>query len=151
MPNRCRTSTNSFTIKILIFQHNFFSVLTYMLKNQAELSKHEFNSSIYVQQKSCKTKKAQLFASKFRSYIFQQVKTVTYIVIWFGRGSADRTCWFGGSAEPSRTSKFGRCRCRCRFIGRSLVVTEIFVSSFQFFRVGPCENWQILPILQQTI
>ena len=108
MPNRCRTLTNSFTIKLLIFQHNFFSVLTYMLKNQAELLKHDFNSSIYVQQKSCKTKKAQLFASKFRCYIFRQVKTLNYIVIWFGHGSA------GGSAEPSRTSKFGQYRCRCR-------------------------------------
>ena len=39
MPNRCQTLTNSFTIKLLIFQCNFFSLLSYMLKNQAEFLK----------------------------------------------------------------------------------------------------------------
>ena len=33
-------------------------------------------------------------------------------VIWFGGGSVDRTLWFGGSAEPHRTTKFGRTRTR---------------------------------------
>ena len=40
--------------------------------------------------------------------------------------------WFGGSAEPCRTSKFGRYRCRCRFIGRSLnqLIEHIFSLTF---------------------
>ena len=37
-------------------------------------------------------------------------------VIWFGGGSVDRTLWFGGSAEPHRTTKFGRTRSRSRTV-----------------------------------
>ena len=81
--------------------------------------------------KSCKTINANFLLKNFGLTFFDRFKTGTYLVNWFGRGSADRT-WrfggfrfggfrFGGSAEPCRTSKFGRYRCRCQFIGRSLV------------------------------
>ena len=76
--------------------------------------------------KSCKTINANFLLKNFGLTFFDRFKTGTYLVNWFGRGSADRTWRFGGSAEPCRTSKFGRYRCRCRFIGRSLVVWNIF-------------------------
>ena len=46
-------------------------------------------------------------------------------VIWFGGGSVDRTLWFGGSAEPHRTTKFGRTRSRSRTV-RSFTTRQTF-------------------------
>ena len=74
--------------------------------------------------KSCKTINANFLLKNFGLTFFDRFKTGTYLVIWFGRGSADQTLRFGGLAEPCRTSKFGRYRCRCRFIGRSLVNSD---------------------------
>ena len=48
-------------------------------------------------------------------------KTRIYVVIWFGGGSVDRTWRFGGSAEPHRTSKFGRTEPEPEWFGRSLI------------------------------
>ena len=42
-------------------------------------------------------------------------------MIWFGGGSVDRTFRFGGSAEPHRTSKFGRTEPEPEWFGRSLL------------------------------
>ena len=42
-------------------------------------------------------------------------------MIWFGGGSVDRTLSFAGSAEPHRTSKFGRTDPDPERFGRSLV------------------------------
>ena len=72
--------------------------------------------------KSCKTINANFLLKNFGLTFFDRFKTGTYLVNWFGRGSADRTWRFGGSVEPYRTSKFGRYR--CRFIGRSLLRGE---------------------------
>ena len=47
-------------------------------------------------------------------------KTKIYVVIWFGGGSVDRTLRFPGSAEPHRTSKFGRTDPDPERFGRSL-------------------------------
>ena len=58
--------------------------------------------------KSCKTINANVLLKNFGQTFFDRFKTGTYLVNWFGHGSADRT------------SKFGRYR--CRFIGRSLVL-----------------------------
>ena len=74
--------------------------------------------------KSCKTINANFLLKNFGLTFFDRIKTGTYLVNWFGRGSADQTLRFGGLAEPCRTSKFGRYRCRCRFIGRSLVFEQ---------------------------
>ena len=71
--------------------------------------------------KSCKTINANFLLKNFGLTFFDRFKTGTYLVNWFGRGSADRTWRIGDSAEPCRTSKFGRYRCRYGFIGRSLV------------------------------
>ena len=51
-------------------------------------------------------------------------------VIWFGGGSVDRTLWFGGSAEPHRTTKFGRTRSRSRTV-RSFTIIEYLGSFFR--------------------
>ena len=72
--------------------------------------------------KSCKTINANFLLKNFGLTFFDRFRTGTYLVNWFGRGSADRTWRFGGLAEPCWTSKFGRYRCRCRFIGRSLIL-----------------------------
>ena len=77
--------------------------------------------------KSCKTINANFLLKNFGLTFFDRFKTGTYLVNWFGRGSADQTWRFGGSAEPCRTSKFGRYQCRCRLIGRSLKNTNITV------------------------
>ena len=52
-------------------------------------------------------------------------KTRIYVAIWFGGGSVDRTLWFGGSAEPHRTTKFGRTRSRSRTV-RSFTIRILF-------------------------
>ena len=50
--------------------------------------------------KSCKTINANFLLKNFGLTFFDRFKTGTYLVNWFGRGSADRTFRFGGSAEP---------------------------------------------------
>ena len=67
--------------------------------------------------KSCKLMNANFLLKNFGLTFFDRFKTGTYLVNWF-------VC---GSAEPCRTSKFGRYRCRCRFIGRSLEFWLIFL------------------------
>ena len=52
-------------------------------------------------------------------------KTRIYVVIWFGGGSVDRTLRFPGSAEPHRTSKFGRTDPDPERFGRSLGSTVL--------------------------
>ena len=76
---------------------------------------------------------------------FDRFKTGTYLVNWFGRGSADQTWRFGGSAKPCRTSKFGRYRCRCRFIGRSLQKSMIFWVFWNFEKILTLLNWWSFP------
>ena len=78
--------------------------------------------------KSCKTINANFLLKNFGLTFFDRFKTRTYLVNWFGRGSADWTWRFGGSAEPCRTSKFGRYR--CRFISRSLLDSKNYHSLF---------------------
>ena len=129
MPNQCRTLTKSFAIKLLIFQCNFFSLLSYMLKNQAEFLKLDSIHQFMLPSKCCKTINANFLLKNFGLTFFDRFKTGTYLVNWFGRGSADQTIRFGGSAEPCQTSKFGRYRCRCRFIGRSLLIFECILYS----------------------
>ena len=48
-------------------------------------------------------------------------------VIWFGGGSVDRTLWFGGSAEPHRTTKFGRTRTRTGMVRSfaSIILSDV--------------------------
>ena len=58
--------------------------------------------------KSWKTINANFLLKNFGLTFCDRFKTGAYLVNWFGRGSAD--------TEPE-----GRYRCRCRFIGRSLV------------------------------
>ena len=59
-------------------------------------------------------------------------KTRIYVAIWFGGGSVDRTLRFPGSAEPHRTSKFGRTDPDPERFGRSLdVIQGVVASSYQ--------------------
>ena len=85
--------------------------------------------------KSCKTINANFLLKNFGLTFFDRFKTGTYLVNWFGRGSGEKTWRFGGSAEPCRTSKFGRYRCRCRFIGRSLITSLGKLEDATFFRI----------------
>ena len=87
MPNRCRTLTNSFAIKLLIFQCNFFSLLSYMLKNQAEFLKLDSIHQFMLPSKSCKTINANFLLKNFGLTFFDRFKTGTFLVNWFGRGS----------------------------------------------------------------
>ena len=50
--------------------------------------------------KSCKTKNDNFLLKNFGLTFLDRFKTGTYLVNWFGRGSADQTIRFGGSAEP---------------------------------------------------
>ena len=63
-----------------------------------------------------------LFSKKFLAKIPPILgKTRIYVAIWFGGGSVDRTLRFPGSAEPHRTSKFGRTDPDPERFGRSLI------------------------------
>ena len=85
--------------------------------------------------KSCKTINANFLLKNFGLTFFDRFKTGTYLVNWFGRGSADRTWRFGGSAEPCWTYKFGRYQ--CRFIGRSLCGGSI-LNRYQILSAAHC-------------
>ena len=112
MPNL----NQQFRYKTSNFSMQFFSLLSYMLKNQAEFLKLDSIHQFMLPSKSCKTINANFLLKNFGLTFFDRFKTGTYLVNWFGRGSA----------EPCRTSKFGRYR--CRFIGRSLVLGFVRLS-----------------------
>ena len=60
------------------------------------------------------------FLAKISPILGKTGKTRIYVAIWFGGGSVDRTLRFPGSAEPHRTSKFGRTDPDPERFGRSL-------------------------------
>jgi len=65
------------------------------------------------------------FLAKILPILGKTGKTRIYVVIWFGGGSVDRTLRFPGSAEPHRTSKFGRTDPDPERFGRSLVLWKL--------------------------
>ena len=65
-------------------------------------------------------------------------------VIWFGGGSVDRTLWFGGSAEPHRTTKFGRTRSRSRTVRSFTTFSKR--SEFQYSRLSNNRDYLIIVI-----
>ena len=83
---------------------------------------------LIVSKTAFKTRKNSIFCTflLFLTFFWAKMpkslgKTRIYVVIWFGGGSVDRTLRFGGSAEPHRTSKFGRTEPEPEWFGRSLL------------------------------